>query len=74
MLTEKEHIAALKKIKEGLATKVRILVPDDACPLCVSIARVYNFDEDIPTLPPDGCSCIQGCKAMYAPVLDQFGP
>lgn len=73
MLTEKEHKAALKKISEGLATKVRILVPADACPVCTAIEGVYDFD-DVPELPPEGCSCIDGTKATYAPVLDQYGP
>ncbi|MCB0033071.1 MAG: hypothetical protein KDE51_03540 [Anaerolineales bacterium] len=73
MLTEKEHKAALKKIREGLATKVRILAPADACPVCTAIEGVYDFD-DVPELPPEGCSCIGGSRATYAPVLDQYGP
>lgn len=73
MLSEKEHKAGLKKIKEGLATKVRILVPANACPVCTAMEGVYDFD-DVPELPLEGCSCLGGFRGSYAPVLDQFGP
>ena len=72
-MTEKDYQAALEKIKNGLATKVRIFAPADACPVCTAIEGVYEF-ENAPALPPEGCSCLQGPTAMYAPVLDQFGP
>ena len=69
-----EHKAALKKIREGgVATKVRILVPRQACPVCQAIEGAYEFD-DVPELPPEGCSGINGCNAYYAPVLDMRGP
>lgn len=68
-----ESKVALEKIKSGLATKVRILVPQDACPACQAIEGAYEF-EDVPEIPPEGCSCLNGCKAFYAPVLDRFGP
>jgi len=68
-----ESKAALEKIKNGLATKVRILVPANACPACRAIEGAYAFD-DVPEIPPEGCSCLNGCQAYYAPVLDRFGP
>lgn len=68
-----EHKNALEKIKAGLATKVRILVPADACPACKAIEGAYDFD-NVPAIPPEGCSCLNGCNAYYAPVLDKFGP
>ncbi len=68
-----ESKAALEKIKSGLATKVRILVPADACPACRAIEGAYEF-ADVPEIPPEGCSCLDGSKAFYAPVLDRFGP
>lgn len=71
-MTEKEYADALEKIKSGLATKVRIFAPADACPVCTMVEGVYEFD-DVPALPPEGCTCL-GPTAMYAPVLDQFGP
>ncbi len=72
-MTEKEHKAMLKKIQEGLATKVRILVPANACSVCRRVEGAYEF-EGVPELPLEDCAGIDGCNAMYAPVLDQFGP
>ncbi|MCL4261605.1 MAG: hypothetical protein KJ069_00245 [Anaerolineae bacterium] len=68
-----ESKTALEKIKNGLATKVRILVPADACPVCRAIEGAYDF-EDVPEIPPEGCSCPNGSNAFYAPVLDRYGP
>jgi hypothetical protein len=68
-----EQKAALKKIQEGLATKVRILTHRDSCPACAAMEGVYDFD-DVPELPIEGCSHASGCRCHYAPVLDQFGP
>ena len=70
---KKEQKAALKKIKEGLATKVRILAGAHACPVCTALEGVYEFDE-VPELPHEGCSHVDGCRCFYAPVLDRFGP
>ncbi len=73
-IKRKKQTAALKKIREGgVATKVRILVSRDACPVCQAIEGAYEFD-DAPELPPEGCSRIGGCNASYAPVLDMRGP
>ena len=72
-MKEQEAKAALEKIKNGLATKVRILAPANACPVCTAQEGVYNFDE-VPKLPHEGCTCVPECTCMYAPVLDQFGP
>lgn len=65
--------AALKKIREGLATKVRILANRDCCPACAATEGAYAFDE-APELPVEGCSHPGGCRCHYAPVLDEFGP
>lgn len=70
---KKEQQAALVKIKAGLATKVRILAGDHACPVCTTLEGVYAFDE-VPELPHEGCSHIDGCRCFYAPVLDRWGP
>jgi len=70
---EAEQQTALKKIKEGLATKVRILANRDCCPACAATEGVYGFD-NVPQLPVEGCSHADGCRCHYAPVLDQFGP
>lgn len=68
-----ENKTALENIKKGLATKVRILVPADACPACKAVEGAYAFEE-VPQIPPEGCSCLDGSKAYYAPVLDRYGP
>ncbi|MBP6016709.1 MAG: hypothetical protein KA586_08310 [Candidatus Promineofilum sp.] len=65
--------AALDRIRNGLATRARILVSPDACPVCRAREGAYAF-EDIPELPLEGCSRPGGCNAVYEPVLDLFGP
>lgn len=69
----KEQKKALENIKNGLATKVRILAHVDCCPFCEAMEGAYSFD-DVPVLPHEECSHHDGCRCSYAPVLDQFGP
>lgn len=69
----KEQQLALEKIRKGLATKVRILVAPDACPVCRAFEGAYPLD-NVPELPLEGCSRVDGCNAVYAPVLDLYGP
>lgn len=68
-----EQRAALERIRNGLATRVRILVAPNACPVCRAFEGAYEFD-DVPELPLEGCSRAGGCNAVYEPVLDRFGP
>lgn len=68
-----EQQRALERIRRGLATQVRLLVADDGCPVCRHFEGAYEFDE-APALPLEGCSRPGGCNAVYAPVLDRFGP
>lgn len=69
-----EHLAMLQRIRQGgVATKVRILANHDCCPVCRSFEGAYEFD-DVPELPFEGCSHPMGCRCIYAPVLDRFGP
>ena len=74
MITAEKHAENLVKIKNGLATKVRILANRDSCPVCKAYDGAYEFDEDVPILPHEGCSHPYGCRCSYAPVLDRFGP
>ena len=69
----REQAKSLDRIRAGLATKVRILVPSDCCPVCRHFEGTYALD-DVPELPLEGCSRADGCNAVYAPVLDRFGP
>ncbi len=68
-----EQKAALERIRNGLATKVRIMVAADCCPVCRAFEGAYEFDE-VPVLPLEGCSRTGGCNAVYQPVLDLYGP
>lgn len=68
-----EQAKSLDLIRAGLATKVRILVAADCCPVCRHFEGAYPLD-DVPELPLEGCSRADGCNAVYAPVLDRFGP
>jgi len=68
-----EQRTALDKIRNGLATRVRILAGRDCCPVCRAAEGAYAFD-DVPQLPIEGCSHPLGCRCHYAPVLDLFGP
>lgn len=68
-----EQKAALERIRNGLATRVRILVAPDACPVCRAFEGAYELDE-VPELPLEGCSRPNVCNAVYAPVLDLYGP
>jgi len=68
-----EQRAALERIRKGLATRVRILVAPDCCPVCRAYEGAYKLEE-VPELPLEGCSRVGGCNAVYAPVLDRFGP
>jgi hypothetical protein len=68
-----EQRKALENIRNGLATKVRILTHRDCCPFCEAMEGAYEFDE-VPMLPHEECSHPNGCRCFYAPVLDFFGP
>lgn len=79
MVTHAEHQQMLDKIRNGgIATGVRLLVPDGACPVCQYHEGGYKFDDEenrpIPDLPLEGCSCLDGCRAFYSPILDRRGP
>jgi len=68
-----QHQKSLARIRDGLATKVRILASRDSCPVCKAVEGAFEFD-DVPQLPLEGCSHPAGCRCRYEPVLDRFGP
>ncbi|MDX1614728.1 MAG: hypothetical protein R3300_10500 [Candidatus Promineifilaceae bacterium] len=72
-LAQQKHREALRRIRDGLATKVRILASHDSCPVCKAVEGAYEFDE-VPQLPLEGCSHPSGCRCHYAPILDRYGP
>lgn len=74
-----KHAEYLENIRNGdVATGIRLLVPEGACPVCQHYEGGYKFDNEeakpIPNLPLEGCSCIGGCRAFYSPILDLKGP
>ena len=68
-----EQRAALKNIREGLATRVRVLASRDSCPACRAMEGAYELNE-APQLPVEGCSHALGCRCFYEPVLEEIYP
>lgn len=75
MLTTEEHAAALQRLKSNERVRlIRILVADNACPVCRSLEGAYPR-ERVPLLPPEGCSCPYGLsRTSYAPDLAEIYP
>jgi len=66
--------AALKRIRLNPRVRtVRLAIPIDACPACQAVEGTYP-KEKIPTLPVEGCSEPNGCRAFYEPMLDEIFP
>lgn len=65
---------ALKKLQENPRVRdIRLVVDDDACPVCQSMAATYPKDE-VPVLPIEGCSSPNGCRCFYEPMLTEIFP
>jgi len=75
MPSAKELAAALDRLKKNdRVTLIRVAVPDDACPVCMSLQGAYPKDA-VPALPPEGCSCPGGrSRVHYEPVLAEVYP
>jgi hypothetical protein len=75
MPSARELTAALDRLKKNdRVMLIRVAVPDDACPVCMSLQGVYT-KEQVPVLPPDGCSCPGGrSRVYYEPVLAEIYP
>jgi RNA polymerase subunit RPABC4/transcription elongation factor Spt4 len=52
---------------------IRLMVPDRACPVCLEAEGTYT-KESAPSLPIEGCSCVNGCEAHYEPMLTEIYP
>ena len=52
---------------------IRVIVSTDACPACKEVAGTYTKD-NVPALPPEGCSCPRGCEGHYQPMLNEIYP
>lgn len=65
---------ALKQFQTNLRVKIiRLVVMEDACPACTSMAGSYQKDQ-VPPLPSHGCSHNLGCRCFYEPFLDEIYP
>ncbi len=64
----------LKNFQDNPRVKnVRIIVADDACPVCKEIEGTYAKDQ-APVLPVPGCSDPLGCHCFYEPMLTEIFP
>jgi hypothetical protein len=65
---------ALRRMQANPRVKYIIInVPDDACPACQNLTGTYPKDQ-VPPLPVGLCSHPLGCRAFYAPYLDEIYP
>ena len=69
-----ESAAALKKLQENDRVRdIRLLVPENACPVCAACEGTYP-KEAVPALPIEGCSTPGGCNCYYEPMLSELYP
>jgi hypothetical protein len=69
-----EAAAALKRLKANPRIKyVVISAPEDACPACQQLVGTYQKD-NVPQLPFEHCSHPHGCRAFYAPFIEELFP
>jgi hypothetical protein len=66
--------AALEKFKANpRISKIRVIVPYDACPACRHLEGEYEKDE-VPELPLQDCSHPLGCRSFYEPKIEEIFP
>jgi hypothetical protein len=66
--------AALEKFKANpRISKIRVIVPPDACPTCRHLEGEYEKDE-VPELPVLECSHPLGCRSFYEPKIEEIFP
>ena len=68
--TEASHVyneAAKAAYKEAKVEKIRVLVENDACPICKKYKQTYLLGQE-PRLPAH-----PNCRCCYAPVIDLGG-
>jgi hypothetical protein len=74
MPTATEYEQALARLKQNSRVGlIRVSIPYDACPACLSLQGAYT-KEATPLLPPAGCSCTGGSHCYYEPVLVEVYP
>jgi hypothetical protein len=66
--------AALERFRANPRVgKIRLIVPNDACPACRHLEGEYEKDE-VPELPLLDCSHPLGCRSFYEPKLEEIFP
>lgn len=66
--------ASIQQLKDNPRVRdIRVIVPANACPVCQAIAGTYLKD-DLPQLPPEGCSCPNGFEGYCQPMLKEIFP
>jgi hypothetical protein len=69
-----EAAKVLKKLRENPRVKlITVFAPEDACSACQQLVGTYPKDQ-VPQLPIEECSHPLGCRAFYAPVIDDVFP
>lgn len=69
-----EAAAALKRLKSNPRVRYVVLsAPEDACPACQQLVGTYD-KENVPLLPYEQCSHPHGCRAYYAPFIEELYP
>ena len=66
--------AALARLKSNpRVLRIRLIVPDDACPACQQLEGDYDKDR-VAELPTLSCSHPLGCRSFYEPLLSEIYP
>jgi RNA polymerase subunit RPABC4/transcription elongation factor Spt4 len=69
-----ENRVSLRKMQENpRVSYVRLMVSDDACPVCQQMEGSFSKDTP-PILPIPGCSHTLGCRCSYQPILEEIFP
>ena len=69
-----EAAKSLERMQANSRIKfIVVVVPEDACPACQNLTGTYPKDQ-VPQLPYEECSHPLGCRAYYAPYLDEIFP
>jgi hypothetical protein len=66
-------VALVKFRKNPRVEIIRLVVDEDACPICQEASGSYVKDE-VPILPVSGCSSPTGCRCFYEPLLTGIYP
>jgi hypothetical protein len=66
--------AALERMRSNeRISRIRLIVPHDACPACRQVEGDYAKDQ-VPEIPLDKCSHPLGCRSFYEPMLTEVYP